>query len=310
MKKIVLILMFLVILFKPIFIVSAQEDTPKAMFRMFLNLISYGQSGGPDPSSDLPLPGVNCGVANNPDANPLASVDNFMMSRCCNTEQALINANKKNGIEALLGLDKIKQEPGKGWLFDFGDAVFGNIPLLGGLYSFWQSSLSDMKDRYVSLTEFSKLNQNTTCVYGEPDKPVSDPTCICKANGPSTVIRPIAKMCYLYLSNAKNNELGSCVSCASSGGIWTAIGCVPTNFQSFVSDFLLSIGIGLGGVVALLCIIYSAFMMQTSQGNPEKIKKAQENLTSCILGLMLIIFSVFIMRIIGVDILRIPFLSK
>ena len=47
-------------------------------------------------------------------------------------------------------------------------------------------------------------------------------------------------------------------------------------------------------------------MMQTSQGNPEKLKKAQEMLTSCIMGLMLIIFSVLILRLIGVDILKIP----
>jgi hypothetical protein len=65
-------------------------------------------------------------------------------------------------------------------------------------------------------------------------------------------------------------------------------------------------GIGLAGGVAMLCIMYSAFRMQTSQGNPEAIKKAQETLTSCITGLVLIIFSVLILRIIAQDILRIP----
>ena len=38
----------------------------------------------------------------------------------------------------------------------------------------------------------------------------------------------------------------------------------------------------------------------------EKIKKAQDLLTSCIMGLMLIIFAVFILRLVGVNILRIP----
>jgi len=47
-------------------------------------------------------------------------------------------------------------------------------------------------------------------------------------------------------------------------------------------------------------------MMQSSQGNPEKLKKAQEMITSCIMGLMLIIFSVFILKLIGVNILKIP----
>ena len=36
------------------------------------------------------------------------------------------------------------------------------------------------------------------------------------------------------------------------------------------------------------------------------LKKAQELITSCIMGLMLIIFSIFILRLIGVDILKIP----
>ena len=55
-----------------------------------------------------------------------------------------------------------------------------------------------------------------------------------------------------------------------------------------------------------MCIIYSAYLIQFSRGNPERIKKAREYLTSCIMGLLLIIFSIFILRLIGVDILRIP----
>jgi len=46
--------------------------------------------------------------------------------------------------------------------------------------------------------------------------------------------------------------------------------------------------------------------MQSSQGNPEKLKKSQDMITSCIMGLMLIIFSIFILKLIGVDILKIP----
>ena len=76
--------------------------------------------------------------------------------------------------------------------------------------------------------------------------------------------------------------------------------------KRFIEETIFGLGIGLAGMVSLLCIIYAAFTMQSSQGNPEKIKKAQELLTSCIMGLILIIFSVFILRLIGVSILRIP----
>ena len=44
----------------------------------------------------------------------------------------------------------------------------------------------------------------------------------------------------------------------------------------------------------------------TSQGNPEAVKAATEQLTSAIIGLLFIILSFVILEIIGVDILKIP----
>ena len=59
-----------------------------------------------------------------------------------------------------------------------------------------------------------------------------------------------------------------------------------------------------------LIIIYSGYVLATSQGNKEKIAAARETLTSAILGLLFIIFSIVILEIIGVDILRIPGLTR
>jgi uncharacterized membrane protein YidH (DUF202 family) len=84
------------------------------------------------------------------------------------------------------------------------------------------------------------------------------------------------------------------------------VGCVKSNVGSFIQDTLLGWGVGIAGGVSMLCIMYAAFMMQTSGGEAEKIKKAQQLMTSCITGLMIIIFSVFILQLIGVKILRIP----
>jgi putative Mn2+ efflux pump MntP len=67
---------------------------------------------------------------------------------------------------------------------------------------------------------------------------------------------------------------------------------------------------GLAGIIAIGCITFAAIQFQLSQGDTEKIKKARELMTSCIMGLILIIFSVFILRVIGVDILQLPGLGK
>jgi hypothetical protein len=101
-------------------------------------------------------------------------------------------------------------------------------------------------------------------------------------------------------------DRSACLACANDGGVYSGIGCVKTESKKFIEETVFGLGLGLAGGFALLCIIFAAFQMQSSQGNPEKLKKAQEMLTSCIMGLMLIIFSVFILRLIGVSILRVP----
>ncbi len=84
----------------------------------------------------------------------------------------------------------------------------------------------------------------------------------------------------------------------------TAIGCIPvlSTKEAFLS-FVLKWAVGIGGGIAFLLIIYAGFMIMTSAGNPERLKAGQELLTSAISGLILLIFSIVILKIIGVDIL-------
>ena len=96
-------------------------------------------------------------------------------------------------------------------------------------------------------------------------------------------------------------------TCEANGqtGINTAIGCIPITDSNAFIGFILRWAIGVGGGIAFLFIVYSAFMIMTSQGNPERLKAGQELLTSAIAGLIMLIFSVFILNIIGVNILGI-----
>ncbi len=105
----------------------------------------------------------------------------------------------------------------------------------------------------------------------------------------------------------RSREYMSCKQCIVGHGHWSAFLCIHSDsWKSFIEQNLLGLGVSFGSLAAFLCMIYAAFILQTSAGNPEKIKNAQQMLTSCIMGLILIIFSVFILRLIGVTILHIP----
>jgi len=158
---------------------------------------------------------------------------------------------------------------------------------------------NQIKDSINKLQSLSKK----ACLLGEPSTDITDPNCKCVLSISPTEIPNLKKLCERYL---KGDERTRCENCIQGGALWTQLGCVPLTVTSLINDYLLKIGVGLGGVLALLCIVYAAIQIQLSQGSAEKIKKAQELLTSCIMGLMLIIFSVFILRLIGVDILRMP----
>jgi hypothetical protein len=88
-------------------------------------------------------------------------------------------------------------------------------------------------------------------------------------------------------------------------GIETAIGCIPTTPQVFISWFL-NKAIAIGGGIAFLLMVWGAFQIMTSSGDPEKLQEGKEIIISAGAGLLFIIFSVFILELIGVDILKIP----
>jgi hypothetical protein len=70
--------------------------------------------------------------------------------------------------------------------------------------------------------------------------------------------------------------------------------------------FVLSWSLGIGGGVSLLLFIYSGFIYTTSAGNPEKVQAAKENFTAAAGGLLVLIFSVFLLEYFGVRLLVLP----
>ena len=87
--------------------------------------------------------------------------------------------------------------------------------------------------------------------------------------------------------------------------IYTAIGCLPiADFTQF-AQFFISIGISIAGGLSLLLMGIAGILMKTSAGNPQRLQAGRELLTAAIAGLMLVIFSAFVLRVLGVNILGI-----
>lgn len=89
------------------------------------------------------------------------------------------------------------------------------------------------------------------------------------------------------------------------GGIQTILGCFPTSPQGII-PWILKYAVILGGGIAFLLMLFAGFQIIMSAGDPEKLKNGQQLLGAAISGLLFIIFSVFLLRLIGFTILRIP----
>lgn len=256
----------------------------------------------------FPVPGENCGLARKNPNDPIQDVN-----MCCYTDW-----------QKTLTIPK-----------DFKDGV-NSVPVAGGLLvgmlDIVQLVVDTLPFPFIGaiapLPTFGRMKEalkNTSpCITGNASAAPNDPNCTCELADGS--LYTLDKLCAnIGLRNpynpndvnpnslAERTQCSDCVngkgSYSGKPGVWTSVGCIQTGATGFIQGTLLGLGVGFGGVFALLCIIYSAFLYQTSRAKPETLKKAQELMVSCILGLMMIVFSVFILRLIGVTILRIPGLS-
>jgi len=100
------------------------------------------------------------------------------------------------------------------------------------------------------------------------------------------------------LEDATNQALYK--ECFDTGGIYTALGCIDPTPTGIITG-LIRIALGVMGGVALLQMIWVGILYQ--QGNTEKIKGARTQLIATLTGVAVIVFSVLILRIIGVNVL-------
>lgn len=82
----------------------------------------------------------------------------------------------------------------------------------------------------------------------------------------------------------------------------TALGSVPTD-PAPLAAWVLSKAVGMAGGVAFLLMLYGSFLFLISAGDQNKLQEATDVIMSAIAGLLMILFSIFLLNLIGVQIL-------
>ncbi len=118
---------------------------------------------------------------------------------------------------------------------------------------------------------------------------VSD-TLACMVNGKADATNP----------DGTPSNYTLCCKCRVSGGVWTGIGCTDTTPLGLITG-IIRIVFGVVGGVALLQLIIAGIMYQT--GDEARIKTARENIIKTLTGLAVLVFSILILRVIGINIL-------
>jgi len=113
--------------------------------------------------------------------------------------------------------------------------------------------------------------------------------------------------------NPKPSDWDACQKCLydTASGLpkehtyYTVLGCFSTNPADYVQQ-LLTIVFSMAGGIAFLAVLAGSVIVLTSSGNPERLKDGKDMIVSSILGILIILFAIFLLRVVGVDILNIP----
>ena len=92
------------------------------------------------------------------------------------------------------------------------------------------------------------------------------------------------------------------IKCEDEESLNTAIGCIPITTIFRVASFLVIWMMGVGGAAALILMIAAGFQIMTSQGNPRRLLAGRELVVSVITGAILLVLSIFIVRVIQTSI--------
>lgn len=84
------------------------------------------------------------------------------------------------------------------------------------------------------------------------------------------------------------------------------ISCTPTGFATS----LYGIGLSFIGIVGLLFIVYGGFLILTSQGNQDQLRRGRAYITYSIIGVVLAVGGYALYQILAIDVIKIPGFSR
>ncbi|NCN58747.1 hypothetical protein COW99_05620 [Candidatus Roizmanbacteria bacterium CG22_combo_CG10-13_8_21_14_all_38_20] len=112
--------------------------------------------------------------------------------------------------------------------------------------------------------------------------------------------------------NDEPGDYDQCVLCLTKNTAghppehkWTPLGCLPTSPGLF-TQVILRVFVSIVGGVAFLAILYGGGLILFSNGIPERVETGRSILISSVAGVLLVIFAVFILEFIGLEIFGLP----
>lgn len=85
----------------------------------------------------------------------------------------------------------------------------------------------------------------------------------------------------------------------------TALGCLPYTRDAFVAT-LLSFIVGIAGAIALVTMLIATFQIMTARDDAKQLESGRNLFFSAVAGLLFLIFSVSLLRLVAGDIIKLP----
>ena len=118
------------------------------------------------------------------------------------------------------------------------------------------------------------------------------------------LVAPILSTLYFLLSTNQVGAIDPNGNCGDTA-IDTALGCLSVDTKGFTVSLLTFLA-GTAGAISLVIMLIATVQIMTGGDNAEAVKKGKELFTSAVTGLLFIIFSVTLLRIIAGDIIQLP----